>query len=160
VLYEERVERYPVRLRENAAEGLLGLLGRFRSNDAETVRDPVDMRVDGDRGQSVPEDEHAIRRFRADPRERGELLERRRDLTPEALEDLGGTGADRPRLRAIEPDVADQGFEGLRGRPRERRGVGELREESGARPVGHLVPGALRKDRPDQHLERIFGVVP
>jgi hypothetical protein len=68
VLDEERVHRDPEALVDALAERRLGLLRALGPDDAETVRDPMDVGVDRDRGDTVPEDKDAVRGLRADPR--------------------------------------------------------------------------------------------
>ena len=159
MLDEQGVERDPVLRRHHAAEGLLGGFRGLRPHDAEPIRDPVHVSIDRDRRESVTEDQHAVRGLGAHPRQRGELLVGRRHAPPEPSEDLGRAISDRRRFRAIEADAPDQGDEGGRRGPGQRRSVRELREQPRARTVGHLVAGALRQDRADQHLERVLGVV-
>jgi hypothetical protein len=60
VLHEEGVERDPVRGVDHSGERALGLLGGPGSDDAEAVRDAMDVRVDRDRGDPVPEHEDAV----------------------------------------------------------------------------------------------------
>ena len=159
MLYEERVQRNPELPVHELSEGGLGLLGGPGADDAEAIRDPMHVRVDRDRGDPVAEDEHAVRGLRPDPGKRGQLLERPRDPPPEPLEDRSGAVADHPRLDAIEPGRPDQGLDRVGAGPRERDRGREGREEAGARDVRVRVARPLREDRPDQHLERVLGVV-
>jgi hypothetical protein len=86
VLDEERVEGDPVATVDEVAQPILGLLGGAGPDDAEAVGDPVDMRVDGDRGDPVAEDEDAVRGLRPDPGQRGQLVERPRNVPREPVE--------------------------------------------------------------------------
>jgi hypothetical protein len=88
VLNEERVEGDPVTGVDPLAEGGFGLLGRAGPHDAEAVRDPMDVRVDGDRRDPVAEDEHAVRGLGPDPGEGDERLELPRNGPSEPVEDL------------------------------------------------------------------------
>jgi hypothetical protein len=159
VLDQKRVDRDPVPLRDGGPEGGLRLFRGLGLDDAEPVRDPVDVGVDRHPRDPVPEDEDAVGRLRPDAGERGQFLERPGDDAPEPVEDLPRAGADRPGLRVVEPGLADQRFDLPGRRVREAPGVGVLREQPGRGGVGVLVPGPLREDRPDQHLERVLGVV-
>lgn len=159
MLDEERVERQPVPLGEPAAQRRLGRLGRIGPHDPEAVREPVDVGVDRDPRDPVAEDQHAVRRLRADARQRRELRERPRDGPSESIEDRPGAGADDPGLRPVEPHRVDPAFHLERGGRGERRGVREPREQARRRDVRLLVPRPLREDRPDQDLERVLGVV-
>ena len=160
MLHEQRVKGYPVRRVDHLPERGFGLLGGPRPDHAEPVRDPVHVGVDRDRRDAVPEHEHAVRGLRPDARERREEVERAGDLALETVEDRPGARADDPGLHPVEPGRTDQRLEAPRARPGERWRVGVAREEPGARDVGVRVPGPLREDRADQHLERILGVVP
>jgi hypothetical protein len=159
VLYEQGVEGNPVRRVDDFAQCGLGSLRAPGSDDAQAVRDAVHVRVDGDRGDAVPEHEHAVRGLRAHAGEGHQGLVGARDLPPEPLEDLPGARPDHPGLDPVEPGRADQGFEGGRRGPGERRGVRVPGEQALARRVGVRVPRALGEDRSDEHLERILGVV-
>jgi len=160
VLDEQWVERDPVPRVDRPGELALGLLGSSGPHDAESVRDPVDVRVDRDRGYPVPEHEHAVRRFGTDPVQGRQLVERAGDLPAEPVEEVAGHNPDHPSLRVVESRPPDERLDrGGRGAGEGRR-VRVSREQERARHVGRLVPGALRKDRPDQDLERVFRVVP
>jgi len=160
VLDEQRVHRDPEARVDPLAERRLRLLGRPGPDDAEPVRDPVDVRVDRDRRDPVAEDEHAVRGLRPDPGERDELVERARDRPSEPPEDLAGAGADDPRLDPVEPSRADEPLQLGRPGPGEGRRVREPAEQERARPVGVRVARALGEDRADEHLERVLGMVP
>jgi hypothetical protein len=160
VLDQDRVDGDPVLRVDALPKRCLGLLGRAGTDHAEPVGDPVDVRVDRDRRDPVAEHEHAVGGLRADARERGELLEVPGNDPTEPLEDLAGHGPDHARFHAIEPRYADQGFDLARCGRRQALRVREPGEQARARDVGIGVAGALRKDRSDQHLERILGVVP
>lgn len=143
MLDEERVDRDPVLARQDLAQAELRLLGAPGPDDAETVRDPVDVRVDRDRGDVVAEDQHAVRGLWADPGKARQLLEAPRHGTPEPREHLPGAIAHEPRLRVVEPGLADQRLDLRRSGRREARRVGESCEQAGARPIGRLVARAL-----------------
>ena len=160
MLHEQRVKGYPVRRVDHLPERGFGLLGGPRPDHAEPVRDPVHVGVDRDRRDAVPEHEHAVRGLRPDARERREEVERAGDLALETVEDRPGARADDPGLHPVEPGRTDQRLEAPRARPGERWRVGVAREEPRARDVGVRVPGPLREDRADEHLERVLGVVP
>jgi hypothetical protein len=160
VLHEERVERDPVRRVDRLAEGGFGLLGGLRTDHTEPVRDPVDVRVDGDRGDPVAEDEDAVRCLRSDTGQGGQFVERPGHLAAETTQDLESAGPDHARLDPVETGRADQRLERRGGRPREGGSVREPGEELRARDVRVRVAGPLREDRPDEDLERVLGVVP
>jgi hypothetical protein len=160
VLDEQRVEGDPVRPWKDLPEPFFGFLGRPGADHPEAVRDAVHVRVDRDRRDAVPEDEDAVRRLRADAGERRELLERSRNLAGKAGEDRRRAGPDRSGLGVVEPGLPDERLDRPGGRARKPRRVGVPREEARARRVGRLVPRALGKDRTDEHLERVLGVIP
>lgn len=160
MLHEQRVEGDPVLPREDLAQPRLGLLGRPGANDTEAIRDPVDVGVDRDRGNAVAEDEHAVRRLRPDRRERRQRFEGARHDPAEPGEDLPRARPDRTGLGVVEPRSPDQRLDRPGGGAGEGGRVGKAGEEPRAGRVGRLVPGPLGEDRPDQHLERILGVVP
>ena len=159
MLDEQRIEGDPVLPGDDLPESLLGLLGGPGSDDAEPVRDPMDVGVDGDRGDPVTEDENAVRGLRADAGQRRELGVRVRHATAESAEEFGGAGADHARLGMVETGFSDQRLDRGRPGPGEGRGVRVAGEQPRARDVGRRVPRPLREDRPDQHLERVLGVV-
>lgn len=159
MLDEERVERDPVPSVEDRAEPFLGLGRGPGAQDAEPVRDAVDVGVDRDRGDRVAEDEHAVRRLRADAGKRYEGVVGARDLAPEPLEDRPSALADHAALRPVESGRADQRLHLVRRGTGERARVGEPGEQPGRRNVGVRVPGALREDRADQDLEGVLRVV-
>ena len=160
MLYEERVEGDPVPAINNLAQALLGLLGCPGAHDPETVRDAVDVRVDGDRRDAVPEHEDAVRGLRPDAPQGGQLLERPGDLPVESALDVARDLADDARLDAIEPRPMDETFHGREGRAPERRGVGVPGEQLGGGDVRRLVSGPLAEDGSDQDLERVLRMVP
>jgi len=160
VLDQERVERDPVARVDRRTQLSLGFLGRARPDYPEPVRDPMNVRVDRDGGNAVPEHEDAVRRLGTDPGERRELVEGTRHLAAEPVEDLAGAGPDRPRLRSIEADRTDQRTDLARAGRGERRGVRESSEQPRRGDVGLLVPRALREDRSHEDLERVDRVVP
>ncbi len=159
MLDEQRVQRDPVPNVDRLPQGRLGLLGALRPHDPEAVRDPVDVRVDGDRGDPVPEDEHAVRRLRSDAAESGEgrVVPGRdpAELVPDRARDL----PDYLRLRPVEPRRPDETLHLGGRRAREGVRVGVPGEQGRARAVGVRVLRPLREDRPDQDLERVLGVV-
>jgi hypothetical protein len=159
VLDEQRIERDPESLGHDAPKRGLRLLRGTRADHPEAIRDAVHVRIDRDRRRVVAEDEHAVRRLRPDPRERGEFLEGTGNGPAEPVEDLDSAVPDRFRLRVVEPHLADQRLDRLRGCARERRRVGVAGEQSRARDVGHLVARPLREDGPDEHLERVLGMI-
>jgi hypothetical protein len=160
VLDEQRVQRDPVLLRHHPGERLLGLFGGPGVHDAEPVRDPVDVGVDGDRGDAVAEDEDAVRRLRSDPRELEQGGEVARHDPVEAVADLDRALPDLARLHPIEAGDPDERLDLFGARRGERARVGEPSEQPGARDVGVRVARALGEDRPDEDLERILRVVP
>ncbi len=159
MLDEQRIEGEPEPFGEPAAQPLLRLLRRIGADHPEPVRQAVHVRVDGDRRDPVGEDEDAVRRLRADAGEARQLLERPGDAPVEPVEEGPRARPHRPRLRAVESDRVDQHLDGAAARPRERRSVREPREQPGGGDVGLLVARPLGEDRPDQHLERVLGVV-
>jgi hypothetical protein len=159
VLDEEGVERDPVAGGDHPLERRFGLLRAPGPNEPEPVRDPVDVRIDGDRGQPVAEDEDAPGGLRPDPREGDQLAARARDLAAVALEELPGARTDPSRLGPIEPDRPDQRLELGDRRPGERPGVRVPGEQRGRGDVRRLVAGPLGEDRADEHLERVLRVV-
>ncbi len=159
MLDEQRVDRDPVLAREDLREAALRFLGGSRVDGPESVGDAVDVGVDGDGGDPIAEDEHAVRGLRADAGETDEVGERTGDLAVVPVADLTRHGADRARLRVVEAGEADQRLELARRRGGDLVGARVLCEQSGARDVGRLVPRPLREDRADQHLERVLGVV-
>ena len=159
MLDQERVDRNPVALGDPFAQGLFRLFGRAGPDHTESVRDPMDVRVDGDRGDPVPEDEHAVRGLGADPVERGELLKGPRNLPPESVEELRRAVADYARLDAVETGGPDEGLDLGGFRAGERGRVGEPGEQARARDIGVRVAGPLGEDCSDQHLEGVLGVV-
>lgn len=160
MLDEERVDRDPVLRVDRARERPLGLLGGPGPDDAEPVRDPVDVRVDRDRGDPVPEHEHAVRRLGPDPVEGGQLLERPGHHPAEPLEKVPGDLAEDAGLRVVKARAPDERLDlGDRGAG-QGRGVRESGEQERARHVGRLVARPLGEDRADEHLERVLRVVP
>jgi hypothetical protein len=159
VLDEQRVEGDPVSLRYRIAERGLRLLGRPCPHHAQTVGDAVHVGIDGDRRDTVAEDQDAVRRLRANAPDRGELLERPGNRTPESVEQFGGAGPNDPGLHPVEPGRADQRLDLGRFRSGEGGRVREPSEQPGARHVGVRVARPLGEDRSDQHLERVLGVV-
>jgi hypothetical protein len=159
VLHEEWIQRDPVPLGHHLPKTGLGLFGGARAHDAQPIRDPVNVRVDRDRGDPVPEHQNTVRRLRANVRKAEQLLHRPRYHSPEPVEDLGRAVAYGPRFRVVEPGPSDQRFDRADRGGGEPCGVGVLLEQPGARDVGRLVARPLREDRSDQHLERILGVV-
>ena len=160
MLDEERIEGDPVAAVDDARQRRFGLLGALRPHDAEPVRDPVDVGVHGDRRDAVAEDEDAVRRLGSDVGQahQGGILPR--DDAAELGEDRLRAVPDGPALDPIEAGRPDERLDRV-GRGRGERGrVGEPGEQPGARGVGVRVARALGEDRPDQHLERILGVVP
>ena len=160
VLDEQGVERDPVASIEDALERRFGLLGGLRADGPEPVRDPVDVRVDRDRGDPVAEDEHAVRGLGPDRGQAHELRVRPRNDAAEAAQQFARAGPDRARLGMIETGGPDERFDRRRARRGERGGVRVPGEEGRARPVGVGVAGPLREDRSDQHLERVLRMVP
>jgi hypothetical protein len=159
VLHQERIERDPVLPVDDLAQPGFRFLGRLSTDDAEPVRDPVDVRVDRDGGDPVAKDEHAVRGLRPDAGERRQLIERRRHRTPEPVEDRPSAGANRPGLDAVEARRADQGLD-IPGRGAgERSGVGIPVEESSAGRVRVRILGPLGKDGAYENLERILRMV-
>jgi len=159
VLDQERIDGDPEARVDPLTKRLFRRLGRLRADDAEPVRDPMDVRIDRDRRDPVAEDQHAVRRLRTDARQRNEFLVGTGNDPAESVEDLSGHHAEHPCLHAVEP-----------GRPDERLDLGALRageggrvrepgEEARARRVGVRIPRPLGEDRADQHLERVLGVV-
>ncbi len=159
MLDEQRVQRDPVARVDHRAQPRLGLLGGPGPHDAEAVRDPVYVGVDGDRGDPVAENEDAVGGLRADAGQARELGERPGHHAAEPREDRLGAVADRPGLRPVETDRPDQRPDLGRAGRRERPGVGEPGEQRRGGDVGLLVARALREDRPDEDLERVDGVV-
>jgi hypothetical protein len=159
VLDEERVDRDPVLPVDRPGEGPLGLLRSPRPHDPESVRDAVDMGVDRDGRDAVPEHEDAVRCLRTDAAQGRELRERPGHLPAEPVEDLTGDLADHPSLGVVEPRPADEGLDRRRGGTGERGRVGVLGEQEGARDGRRFVPGALGEDGAHQDLERVLGVV-
>ena len=160
MLDEERVEGDPVPGVDDLPETGLRLRRGPGPEDPEAVDDAVDVGIDRDRRYRVAEDEDAVRGLRADPGERGQLVERPGNHSSEALEELPGALSDRPPLDVVEAGRADQSLDRPGIRPRERRGVRVPREELGARDVRVRVPCPLGEDRSDEDLERVLGVVP
>lgn len=159
MLDEQRVERQPERLGKDPAQLLLGLLGRVGADDPQAVRQPVHMGVHGNRGDPVAEDEDAVRRLRPDARERRQLGERPGDLPVEAVEQGPGARPHGPGFRTVEADRADQHLDLAAAGRGQRADVREPGEQPGGGHVRLLVPRPLGKDRPDQDLERVFGMV-
>jgi hypothetical protein len=159
MLHEQRVQRDPVALGDDLAESCLGLLGGPCVHDAEPVRDAVHVGVHRDRRDPVAEDEDAVRGLRADMRQAEELLHRPGHDAVEPFEDLPSAVPDRARLRAVEPGLPDQRLDRSRVGGCESGGVRVPGEQSGAGDIRRLVARPLRQDGPDQHLERILGVV-
>ena len=160
MLHEERIERDPVARVDRLAQSGLCFLGRPRPDDAESIRDAMDVGVDGDAGDPVAEHKNAVGGLRPDARERLELGDRAGDLPAEPLEEFSGALPDRARFRSVESDRPDERLD-LRGpggghRPHIR----EPGEQRRGRDVGLLVTGPLGKDRADEDLERVGRVVP
>ena len=160
MLDEQRVERDPVPLGHALPQRHLRLLGGPGAHDPEPVRDPMAVRVHRDRGDPVPEDQHAVRGLRPNAAQRGEFLEGAGDDPREPVEQLCRALAHDAGLDAIEPCRPDQRLELGGVRTRERGGVGTPGKQPRARDVGVRVPGPLGQDRSDQDLERVLGVVP
>ena len=160
MLDEERVERDPVAFRDDLPEANLGLLGRAGPDDPESVRDAVDMRVDGDRRDPVAENEDAVRGLGSHARERSELVERPGHGPAEPVDDLASALADHARLDVVEAGRPDQRLDLAGPRGGEARRVRVAGEEARAREIGVLVARTLGEDRSDQDLERVLRVVP
>ncbi len=159
MLDEQRVERDPVPRRDDRPQALLGRLRAGGPHDAEPVGDPVHVGVDRDRRDPVAEDEHAVRGLRPDAAEPDELVVRPRDLAAVPLEDRPRDVADHAALRPVEPDRTQDRAQVPLGGVGEAPRVGIAGEQIGRGAVGVGVPGPLREDRADQHLERVLGVV-
>ena len=159
MLDEQRVDRDPVAGVYGRAEALLGLLRGRRAHDPEAVGDPVDVGVDGDRRDPVAEDEDAVRGLRPDAGQREQRLVVPGHRSPVLLEDRPRARADDPALRPVEADRPHDRLEHPRVGSGERPRVREPCEEPGARDVGVRVARPLGEDRPDEHLERVLGVV-
>ena len=159
MLDEEGVHGDPEPWVDPVPEGGLRLFGRPGPHDPEPVRDPMDVGVDRDRRDPVAKDEDAVRGLRTDPGKRDELVERAGDRAPEPLEELPRARPDHPGLHAVEAGRADERLH-LRGAGAgEGRCVREAGEQPGARPVGVRIARPLGKYCPDEHLERVLGVV-
>ena len=111
MLDEEGIHRNPVPRVDALAESRFGLLGGAGADDPEPVRDSVDMRVDGDRRDSVAKHEHAVRRLRTDARQGDQLLKVSRDVSAESVEDLLRHGSEDASLHPVESRGPDQRFD-------------------------------------------------
>ncbi len=159
MLDEQRIERNPVLRVDDRPQRLLGLFGALRAYHAEAVRDPVDVGIDGNGGDPVAEDEHAVRGLGTDAGERRELLVGTGDDPVEPGEQGARAVAHDAGLHVIESRRPDERLDrGGAGRG-ERRRVRVPCEQEGARAVGVRVLRPLGEDRPDHHLERVLGVV-
>jgi hypothetical protein len=142
----------PLRRRHSGAQLLLDNLRIVRSRDADPVRYPKHVSVDGKAGHSecMPEDD--IRSLAADARQFNELGHRRRHLPAVAL-DAGGRHSQKGSgLRTKEPSRLDLGLEFVSCRPGENVGVGIPLEERG-RDLIHALIGALcGEDRRNEQL--------
>jgi len=159
VLDEERVQRHPVPLGDDLPQDGLGLLGAPGPGDPQPLGDPVHVGVDRHRRDAVAEDKDAVRGLRSDAGERGQRGEFSWDGPPEPLEQRLGARPDRAGLGVVEADRADAPLDFGDRRAREAGGVREPAEQRGRGDVGLLVPGTLREDRADEHLERVLRVV-
>ena len=159
MLDEERVHGDPVLPGEHLAQALLRLLRRPSADDAEPVRDPVDVGVDRDRRLSVAEDQHAVRGLGSDPGQRQQLLHRAGHLARESREDLARAVPDRAGFGVVESRLPDQRLDRRRSCAGQSRRVREPREQAGARDLRRRVPSALGEDGADEHLERVLRVV-
>lgn len=160
MLHEEGIERDPVPHGDRSTERLLRLLGPLGPDDPEPVCDAVHVGVDRDRRDSVAKDEDAVRRLGPHPGQARQLRERPRHRPPKALEERASVPGQDSGLRAIEADRPDQRFDVGWLRPSEELHGRISREQPRARGIGRLVPCPLRENRADQHLERVFGMVP
>jgi hypothetical protein len=159
VLHEKRVERQPERLGQHAAQLLLGLLGGIGPHHPQPVRETVHVGVHRDGGDPVAEDEHAVGGLRSDPRKCRQLGERTGDVPAEPVEERLRARADRARFGTVEADRPDQRLDLAASGPSERPDVGEPAEQAARGDVRLFVAGPLGEDRPDQDLERVFGMV-
>ncbi len=159
MLHEQRVQRDPVLAGDDLRERDLGLLGRPGADDAETVRDPVHVRVDRDRRDPVAEDQHAVRRLRPDGGQAHQFVVRSGHRAREPIEQFPGAGAYGPGLDAIETGRPDETLDVGGPGGGERSGIRETGEQEGGGPVGVRVLRPLREDRSDQDLEGVHGVV-
>jgi hypothetical protein len=159
VLDQERVHGDPVPSVDRLPQRRLGLLRRARADDPQSVRDPVDVGVDGDRRDPVTEDENAVRGLRPDAGQGDQLIERLRNRSPEPLEDFAGDDPEHPRLHPVESGRADERLDLRATRPGEGPRIGEPGEQPRARDIGVRVPCPLGEDRSDEHLERVLGMV-
>lgn len=159
MLNKKWVDRDPVLAGQHLAEAFLGLFGGSGAHDAEAVRDPMHVRVDGDRRDPVAEHEHAVRRLRADPGHRRQLFEGPGRTPAEPVAHFDRDPSEDAGLGVVEPGPVDKPLDlphrGLRQGVRVRVPGEQVR----AGDVGGFVPRALGEDRPDQHLERILRVV-
>ncbi len=160
MLDQERVQRNPVDPGQRPAQLRLGRLGRGGPDGAETVRDPVDMGVDGDPGEAEPEDQDAVRGLRADAGERRERLQRLGDPAAGVGEQPAGALPDVPGLGPVEPDRPDPALDLPERRGGQGGGVRIPLEERPGGAVGVRIPGPLGEDGADQDLERVDGMVP
>ena len=159
MLDEERVHRDPVAGVDPLPKRRLGLIGRTGPDDAEAVGDPVDVGVDRDRRDPIPEDQHAVRGLRSDARQRDERVVLLRDLAAEPVEDLASDPTDHPGLHPVEPGHPDQRLDLRRPSVGQGLRVREPGEQLRAGGIGVGVPRPLREDGADQDLERVLGVV-
>lgn len=159
MLDEEGVERNPVPLGHHFPELRFGLRGSTRPDDAEAIRDSVNVGIDGDRRDPVAEHQDAVRGLGTNAGERDELVIRPGHDTAETREELLGDRSNDPGFRMVEAGRPDEGLDlGLAG-PGQRPRVRKFGEQLVARPIGVLVPSPLREDRADQNLERVLRVV-
>src|SRR5579864_7244318 len=78
----------PITARQNLSQRRLGMLGRFRSHQAPSIRNPMDVRVDADAGFAERFGYHQVWSFAADALERQQLVDLVRHSAAELAEQI------------------------------------------------------------------------
>src|SRR5271157_55388 len=104
---EEVVDIEPVFPRYLPDELLFGLLRRLRTDQPQSVRNPVDMGVHRDRGLLEGVDEHAVRRLPSDRVKLQQVLHGSWDFAHELVHELPGDPDDVSRLHVVESGGPD-----------------------------------------------------
>src|SRR5688572_165427 len=154
-----KIEQRPPPRLGRAIERLLGLFRLPRLHPAETIRDPMHVRVHADVLAALEaENQHQVRRLAADTRQHHQLLHRRRDPAPEPLDEHLAAGFYMARLVAIEADGIDQLLDLPHLEPRHRPRRAGPSEQPCGRRVRRRILRARGEQRRDEDLKRILGL--
>ena len=140
------VQAYPRGLREDRFQVALRALDRGAVREPPALRETVDVRVDGERGDAEGLREDDARGLVADARQRLELLEGARDLPAVLFDEDPREPGDRLRLRGGEAAGPDEVVDLLDGELRHLPERVRAREER----RGHEVDARVRRLRGEQ----------